>query len=248
MNEESKLNKLITKAAYAVIIVLIIAVIALLILKYEVEGEKNMPFKLSSIVVVSNAEGYQEQENKEYMWDVEVYQNNDIYLNIEKNKNYKDEEVIKNIVIDNIKINEGPKLGKVELYRPSSESLQAYNYQEEYKINDKIEYVADISTDIKNLKISNQGGTLVLRVINKTGKRYMSNEKEFEHNGKILNKVDIGVEDIKTKISFDLSIALESGIIFKANIELDLPVGDISKEGSSSLEITDMKNIVFKRE
>ena len=248
MNEESKLNKLIFKAAYVVIIVLIIAVIALLILKYEVEGEKNMPFKLSSIVVVSNAEGYQEQENKEYMWDVELYQNNDVYLNIEKNKNYKDEEVIKNIVIDNIKINEGPKLGKVELYRPSSESLQAYNYQEEYKINDKIEYVANISSDIKNLKISNQGGTLVLRFVNKTGKRYMSNEKEFEHNGKLLNKVDIEVEDIKTKISFDLSITLESGIIFKANIELDLPVGDISKEGSSILEITDMKNIVFKRE
>lgn len=248
MNEESKLNKLILKAAYVVIIVLIIAVIALLILKYEVEGEKNMPFKLSSIVVVSNAEGYQEQENKEYMWDVEVYQNNDIYLNIEKNKNYKDEEVIKNIVIDNIKINEGPKLGKVELYRPSSESLQAYNYQEEYKINDKIEYVADISSDIKNLKISNQGGTLILRAINKTGKKYTSNDKEFNHNGKLLNKVGIDYEDIKVKISFDLSIALESGIIFKANIELDLPVGDISKEGSSNLEITDMKNIVFKRE
>jgi len=248
MNEESKLNKLILKAAYVVIIVLIIAVIALLILKYEVEGEKNMPFKLSSIVVVSNAEGYQEQENKEYMWDVEVYQNNDVYLNIEKNKNYKDEEVIKNIVIDNIKINEGPKLGKVDIYRPSLDSLQTYNYKEEYKINDKMEYLADTSSDIKNLKISNQGGTLVLRVVNKTGKRYMSNEKEFEHNGKLLNKVDIDVEDIKTKISFDLSITLESGIIFKSNIELDLPVGDISKEGPSSLEITDMKNIVFKRE
>ena len=49
MNDESKINKLILKAAYALIIVLIIAVIALLILKYEVEGEQNMPFKLSSI-------------------------------------------------------------------------------------------------------------------------------------------------------------------------------------------------------
>ena len=248
MNSDSRVSKLILKSAYITIIVLIIAVIGLLILKYDVEGEKNMPFKLSSIVVVSNAEGYQEEENKEYIWDVEVYQNNDIYLNIEKNKNYKEEEIIKNIVIDNIKINEAPKVGKLEIYRPSSESLQTYNYQEEYKINDKIEYLADISSDVKNLKISNQGGTLVLRAVNKTGKRYMSNEKEFEHNGKLLNKVDIGVEDIKTKISFDLSIALESGIIFKANIELDLPVGDISKEGSSSLEITDMKNIIFKRE
>ena len=88
MGEESKVNKLILKAAYVLIIVLIIAVIAILILKYEVEGEQNMPFKLSSVLVLSNAEGYQETESKEYKWDTEIYQINDIYLNIEKNKNY----------------------------------------------------------------------------------------------------------------------------------------------------------------
>ena len=97
MNNDKALNKLILKSAYIVIIVLIIAIIALLILKYEVEGEKNMPFKLSSIIVVSNAEGYQEKQNKDYAWDVEIYQSNDIYLNIEKNKNYKETEAIDSI-------------------------------------------------------------------------------------------------------------------------------------------------------
>ena len=51
MNDESKINKLILKSAYIVIIVLIITVIALLILKYQVEGEQNMPFKLSNIII-----------------------------------------------------------------------------------------------------------------------------------------------------------------------------------------------------
>ena len=89
MEERSKLRSLILKSAYAVVIVLIIAVVALLILKYDVEGEKNMPFKLSSIIVASTAEGIQ-NENDEYKWDAEIYQNNDIYINIEKNKNYKE--------------------------------------------------------------------------------------------------------------------------------------------------------------
>ena len=71
-------SKLILKSAYVTIIILIIAVIALLILKYDVEGEKNMPFKLSSIILISNAEGYQEKENPDYKWDIEVFQNNDI--------------------------------------------------------------------------------------------------------------------------------------------------------------------------
>lgn len=248
MNDESKINKLILKSAYVVIIVLIIAVIALLILKYEVEGEQNMPFKLSSIIIVSNAEGYQEKENKEYRWDTEIYQNNDIYLNIEKNKNYKKTEAIKSILIDNVEINEAPQVGEIEIYRPSSDSMQTYSYKEEYKITDSIEYTGDTVSDIKNLKISNQGNTLIFRVLNKTGKKYTSNEETFEHNGKLLDKVGISYEEIKTEISFDLTIILESGISFKATIELELPVGDIAKEGSSSLEITNMKDIVFKRE
>lgn len=248
MNDESKISKLILKSAYIVIIVLIITVIALLILKYQVEGEQNMPFKLSSIIIVSNAEGYQEKQNDDYRWDAEIYQNNDIYLNIEKNKNYKKIEAIKSIVIDNIKVNEEPQVGTIEVYRPSSDSLQTYDYKEEYKITDKIEYIGGTESDIKNLKISNQGNTLIIRVLNKTGKRYTSNEEEFEHNGKLLDKVGITYEQIKTKISFDVTILLESDISFKANVELELPVGDIAKEGSSSLEITNTKNIVFKRE
>lgn len=248
MEDKSKINKLILKSAYVLIIVLVIVVIALLILKYEVEGEKNMPFKLSSIIVVSNAEGYQEKENNEYRWDAEIYQNNDVYLNIEKNKNYKKTEAIKSIIIDNIKQNNMPKVGKLEFYRPSSDNMQTYSYEEEYKIIDKIEYIGDTKSDIMNLRISNQGNTLMFRVINKTGKVYKSNEDEFQHNGKLLDKVGISYEDVKAKLSFDLTIMLESGISFKTVIQIELPVGDIVKEGSSSLEITNMKDIVFKRE
>jgi len=126
--------------------------------------------------------------------------------------------------------------------------LQTYNYKEEFKINDKIEYIGDSASDIKNLKISNQGNTLIFRVLNKTGKVYKSNDEKFEHSGKLLDKVGISYEEIQSNVSFDLTINLESDISFKGNIELELPVGDIGKEGSSSLEITNMKDIVFKRE
>ena len=167
MDYESRIKKLILKGAYFVIIVLIIAVIALLVLKYEVEGEQNMPFKLSSIIVISNAEGYQEKENKDYQWDAQIYQNNDIYLNIEKNKNYHETEIIKSITIDHIQINQNPQIGKIELYRPSSDGTNPFLYGEEYKISEKVEYMGDVQSDIKNLKISNQGNTLVFRVVNK---------------------------------------------------------------------------------
>ena len=248
MDDKSKINKLILKSAYILIIVLIIAVIALIILKYNVEGEKNMPFKMSSIILLSSAEGNQDEENNEYNWDTEIYQNNDIYINIERNKNYKETEAIDRIIIDNIKLEESPRIGTIELYRPSNEDLQVYTYEDSYKIGDSIEYIGDVKSDIKNLKISNQGSTLIFRVVNKTGKRYSSNEEEFKHDGKLLNKVGISYEDIKATISFDLTIKLESDISFKTNIKLDIPVGDLIKEGSSSLEITDTRDFIFKRQ
>lgn len=248
MDNKSKINKLIIKSAYITIIVLIMAVIALIILKYNVEGEKNMPFKLSSIIVISNAEGHQEKENLEYKWDTEIYQINDIYLNIEKNKNYKEIESIKSVVIENLKIEKKPQKGDIKVYRATNEENNLFNYDEEYKITDKIEYIGEVESNLKDLKIANQGNTLILRAVNKTGKKYVSNEEEFKHSGKLLEKVGITYEEIKSKISFDLVINLESGISFRANIKLDIPIGDIIKEGASSLEIKDMKNIVFKRE
>ncbi len=244
---DSKVNKLILKSAYIVILVLIIAIIGLLILKYDVEGEKDMPFKLSSIIVISSAEGYQKEENPDYKWDVEIYQNNDIYLNIEKNKNYNETELIKSIKIKNIKINKTPEIGTFKFYRTSGEE-NVFTYKEEYEIKDKLEYIGDLNTDLVNLKISNQGGTIILRAVNQTGKKYISNDKQLEHNGKLLEKVNISYEQVNTTIKFDLVINLESDLSYIATIELELPTGNIIEQGSSSIEIKDMKNIVFKRD
>lgn len=244
---DPKVNKLILKCAYITIIVLIIAVIALLILKYDVEGEKNMPFKLSGILVISGAEGYQEKENPDYGWDVEIYQKNDIYLNIEKNKNYEETELIKSIQIENVKIAKEPAVGTFKFYRTSGEE-NVFTYKEEYEIKDKLEYTGDLKTDLSNLKISNQGGTIIIRAVNQTGKKYTSNETKFEHNGKLLEKAGISYEEVKATIEFDLVINLESDISFRAKIELELPTGNVIEQGSSSTEIKDMKDIVFKRE
>ena len=213
---DPKVNKLILRGAYITIIVLIIAVIALLILKYDVEGERNIPFKLSNIIITSSAEGYQEKENSEYKWDIEIYQNNEIYLNIEKNKNYKETELIKSVQIENIHTKKEPEVGA-------------------FKFN------------INNLKISNKGGTIIISAVNQTGKKYKSNEKQLEHNGKLLEKAEISYKQVRAIIEFDLIINLESNISYRSTIEVDLPTGNIIEQGYASIEIKDMKNIIYKR-
>lgn len=247
MEENSQNKKILKRSIYFVIIILIAAVIGLIILKYNVEGEQNMPFKLSELLVVSTAEGYQEKEKSDKNWDVEVYQTNDIYLDIKKNKNYKDTEVIKSIEIKNITIDENPKMGNINIYLPNSEE-QTYKYGDENKINNEFIYEGDTKSDIKKLKISNQGGKIIFRVVNKTGKRYTSNEDELKHDGTLLNKVGINNNDIKFKISFDIVINLESEVTFTGKVELELPTGDITTQGITNLNKTETSDVIFKRE
>lgn len=59
-----KLKKIVHLFIVLFIIVLIITIIGLLMLKYEVEGENNMPFELSQLVVVSTAEGIETERRK----------------------------------------------------------------------------------------------------------------------------------------------------------------------------------------
>ena len=247
MEENSIFKKIIKRNVLFFILVLVIALIGLIILKYHVEGEQNMPFDLSEILVVSTAEGNQKEETGDNNWNVDIYQTNDVYLNIKKNKNYKDTEIIKNIEIKNINIDEKPSLGKIELYVPSNEN-EIYNYEENHKINSNIVFDGDKKSDIKNLKISNQGGIIVFRIVNKTGKEYISNDEELKHDGTLLQKAEVNNEDIKAKISFDIVITLESGVSFSGKITIEIPVDDVTTQGVTNLDKKDMKDVVFKRQ
>ncbi len=246
MEDNLKIKKILKKSVYFFIVILIIAVIGLMILRYHVEGEQNMPFNLSEILVVSTAEGYEEEVKEENNWNFEIYQTNDVYLTIKKNKNYKETQAIKSIEIKNINIDNPPKIGNIEIYVPNNEN-KTFKYTEENKITNQIKYEGDMKSDINNFKISNQGGTIIFRILNKTGKKYVSNDEEIKHDGTLLNKVNANNEDIKLKISFDLIINLESEVAFSGKIELELPTEDITTQGITNLDIQDTKNIIFKR-
>lgn len=244
---ENKRKKQIKNSIIILIAFIIAAVVVSIIIKYQVEGETNMPFKISKIAVISNAEGKQ-KENAQNKWELELTQNNDIYINIAKNKNYSKTEIIDKIILDNFIINEQPQKGVIKTYRPNDTESGVYTNSEEYLVNDKLEYVGSERSNIKNLEIANQGGIIFLRYVNEELGEYISNEDiQIKHDGTLLQKIGITNENIKCKVSFDISIILKSEKTYKANIELEIPVGDITTEGTSSYEKTNLKDIVFKR-
>ena len=245
-NLEEKYKKIINFFSGIFIMVLFIVSIALVILKYNVEGEVNMPFNLSSIMVVSNAEGLQKEEKKA-IWDLNLVQNNDVYIELTKNKNYKETEIIDKIILDNFKVINNPQKGEIKIYKPSQNEKLIYEYKNEYIVDDRLEYDGSENANIKDLKIANQGGMIMFRVANTNLGEYISDDDEIKHDGTILSKIDIKNEEIKFKYAFDITIKLKSEKEYKAVIELELPAGNVIEEGTSSYEKTTFKDVVFKR-
>lgn len=230
-------------AIIAIIIVAIMFSALILILKYNEKGETNMPFNVSKISIISSANAEDIEDNKN-TWNKSVGQDNDIYIYIEKNENYKKTETIDKIILNNFSILEKPKKGELFIYRPSENEKSIFENIDNYKINEVI-FIGDQATNLKNLKISNQGGMIALRISNQNIGRFISNDKEIKHKD-LLSKINILEEDIKAKISFNFNMILSSGKKFDAQILLDLPAGDIIEDGQSSKEIKDLK-LVFKR-
>ena len=226
------------------IFALIVTIICLIMLKYDVEGENNMPFELSQLVVVSTAEGINIEG--ESTWNLELVQNNDVYLHISKNKNYKETEIIKNIKIDNFKIKNMNK-GKITIYKQSKDENKMYEYLDEYIIKDNLNFQGSEKTNTKELQISNQGGVVSFRICNKNLGKYSTDDEEIKHDGTILAKAGLGYDDIRFKVSFDLTIELVSGTKYTGTILLDLPTENIIQAGTTNIEKTDFSDVVFKR-
>ena len=247
----NKIKNLMQKKSFHLCVIIIIISILLftlgiIILKYNVEGETNMPFKLSKIIVISSSEGI-DKENSENKWDFIINQNNDIYLYIEKNNNYSKTEAIDSILINNFKFQKSSEKGEIKLYKPDAQdSNQIFKTKDENKV-DFIEYTGDLESNIKELKMSNQGDIISFRISNSNLNEYISNEEEIINHNELLKKSNINNEDLNINVNFDITIKLKSGKEFKSTLNLNTPVGNVVENGTTSEEITEMKNFIFKR-
>lgn len=238
-----------TKMFHLCMVIVIIAVIlfavGIIALRYAVEGETNMPFELSKITVISSSEG-KDKTVEGSKWAFDINQNNDIYLYIEKNDNSNKQEIIKEIEINNIKVEKNTEKGEIKIYKPTTaEEATIFSNKEENEIQSII-YTGDLQSDLKQQKVSNQGGIIAFRYGLNNVSEYLSQDEEINHS-ELLKKSNVSEEDLKAKLTFDIIIRLESGKEYKASILLDVPVEGIVEKGTTSIEITDLSDVVFKR-
>lgn len=227
------------------ILIMIILIASLLMFRYHVEGETNLPFELKKINVISTAESSLTKDEED-VWHAGILQKNDIFFAIEKNSNYKKDEAIKKVSFENFETTKTNENMVVEIYKPTT-SVNTYNYSGEYKIQ-SLEYVGGQSTNTETLQINNQGGLIGFSIASDNLGEYIFSENEkLPSDGRLLEKAGIKAEDMNFKITFDLIIETESNHKFKANMTLDLPTGNILQDGVGTLEDTQLENVVFKR-
>ena len=238
-------EKILKQCLFSAFLVILFMIVISIMIKYDVEGEKELPFSISKILLVSTVDG-KNIDDTENIWNVDITQVNDLYVYIDKT--IEDEQTINEVRIENFVVNKSPAKGKLKVLRPTGEIANLYTHSEQDYLNDKIVYTGGIIDDLKSLEISNNGGILGFRVAIEDLGNYTSNEDaEITYNGKLLSNLGVAIDEIKFNMSFDIVITTNENVSYKGTINLDMPVDSVIEEGSSNREITDFSNVVFKR-
>lgn len=244
MLEDKKQKKILHIFMFIFLIIVLSSIVLAIIFKYSVEGEKEVPFRISKFIVVSSA------ETSETVFDGEKYvedivQTNDIFITIDKTSDNKD--VIKNISINNFKITSSPQKGSVKIFRPSTENID-FTYSEDFE-KDYLVFNGSQSTNLKleNMELANQGGNINFSIAtSELGTLIYADGQEVFSDGRLLNNINLTNDIIKFSISFDICITLETDFSYKTNVTLDLPNGNIVTDGVTSTEL-DVNKFVYKR-
>lgn len=242
---ELKGKKIVHICVILGIIVLILIIAGIIMLRYQVEGETNLPFELSKMIVVSTAESNEIEAVADTKWNFSVNQYNDIYLEIQKNDEYTKNTNIKNITFENFVIEKNSGAENIKLYRANSEGKVVED--EAYLVGNSLTYKGEKETNLDELKISNQGSIILLRSVNQNVCEVRSNDEEIIHDGTLLAKGNANSEDLNYKLSFDVVIETSRDIKYKGTISIELPTGDVQTQGKTQLEKTDFSDVIFKR-
>ena len=237
---------ILKKSLFLAFILIAITIVISIVIKYDVEGEKTIPYKIEKIQITSHVDSQNNEGQTENIWDVNLKEDNNIYIYIKKNDE-QTKETIKEVKINNFKITEKSKVGNVKIYRPTGDlGTDLYKLSEQDYLNNEIIYTGANVDTLKNLEVRNEGGMIGFRVSLEDLGNFTSNEG-ITYNGSLLSEIGLTNDDIKFNFSFDLTIKLNNNVSFVGTFNLSLPSGDIINETEPLIELTDFNDIIFKR-
>lgn len=247
MEKETK-KRVLKKYIFVSFLLIATAVAILLMIRYNVEGEQNMPFKLSKIEIQSTLD--RQSKEGENLWDLKLNQNNDVYIHIEKNKDENEDEKIKNIKITRMAQTSKAKRGTIAVLLPTSNNVNTVFLASEQNYIDKtIEYNGNTINNLERQEICENGGMIAIRISNQNIGEYISNEGDkIVYDKSLLEKAGIEEEELKLTMELDILIETTEDKKYKGTVALDLPVGSFEGRGVINNTITELNDVIFKRE
>ena len=123
-----------------------------------------------------------------------------------------------------------------------------FEYNDDYEIRSSLSFKGDENDDHKNLKICSSGGSILFRVANFNLGKLQSNADEIIYDGRLLKDANISLESLKFTLKFDILLDTSNDIIYRGTFVVDMPCGNITEEGTSKLDKTDLSDVIFKRD
>ena len=176
-----------------------------------------------------------------------LYTYTDIALFINNNSDtYTMENTLKSLKIENIKINNLPKIGTPNLYYKDLNKFANSEFLDENKINSMLDFTiisddtADFSTPVL---YNNCANPIVLSLVNqniKTDYTITDTSIPITYDGTLLTRCNVNIQDIACSLSFDIYIVNNNNEKFKTTVYLEIPYSD------SESSILDGSITVFK--
>ena len=112
-------KNILKRSLFLAFILIAITIVISIVIKYDVEGEKTLPYSVNKILITSHVFAKDNEEKTENaIWDLNLKADNNIYIYI--NKSISDtSETIKEVKIGNFQVTQSPKVGTIKSYRPT---------------------------------------------------------------------------------------------------------------------------------
>lgn len=198
--------------------------------------EFKSPFTIKKKVFYSGITPKNTTYTNNKTWSLNISQYTDIAIYIEQNsETLDDSNTIKSLYIDNLNFIKSPKTGTPNLYYQNPLKFATDYISDDYLIENHLNYNI---LNFENEDNFNYYSTpnfftdcsipITLKLVNTDVLKnfQLSNNKTLFFDGTILKNSNLKIEDLETKISFNINIVTNDNKLYKHETELDIPLAN----------------------
>lgn len=241
------------KKKLILILIILILILVLIFLSYLLFNNNNLKksfendvmnfanknetqvFKISDITLFSNCDAKNKTSSASNFTIENLYQYTDLAIFLKTDADLSMKNTLKKVTITNIKFDKVPGLGQPKLYFKSLNQFAKSDIVEENEISDSLDFSvssldeADLNTPTLYNNLANP---ITLSYVNsniKTDYTLTNTSSPITYDSSLLKRCNILLDDISSKLSFDIFITNNLDEEFKTTVYIDIPLSDGEK-------------------